>query len=173
MYNALSLSYTLIHQSCPEQVAAFVSGGILPQAVRGKVAEGLAGIYDWSATFYALAGVATPRSGIDGMNLWPWLSGAVETSPRKEVVLMLGGRGAIRDEQYKIVVGRCCPEGYPGLCQRGGPRSPNASTMMNTTDTDCTEGPCVFDLKVMNSFYRLDLFVSLDVGTESSLVLNA
>lgn len=60
---------------------------------------------------------------------------------------MLGGRGAMRDEQYKIIVGRCCPEGYPGLCQRGGPQSPNASTHMNTTDTDCTEGPCVFDLQ--------------------------
>lgn len=66
---------------------------------------------------------------------------------------MLGGRGAIRDEQYKIVVGRCCPEGYPGLCQRGGPRSPNASTHMNTTDVDCTEGPCVFDLKVMRAVF--------------------
>ena len=82
---------------------------------------------------------------------------------------MLGGRGAIRDEQYKIVVGRCCPEGYPGLCQRSGPRSPNASTHMNTTDTDCTEGPCVFDLKVMNSSqaglacpYRLTYIVVLN-----------
>lgn len=138
---------------CFAFVASFVSGGILPQAVRGKVADGLAGIYDWSATFYSMAGVSTPKSGIDGMNLWPWLSGAVETSPRKEVVLMLGGRGAIRDEQYKIVVGRCCPEGYPGLCQRGGPRSPNASTHMNTTDVDCTEGPCVFDLKVMRAVF--------------------
>jgi hypothetical protein len=37
------------------RVAAFVSGGLLPVAVRGKVADGLAGIYDWSATFFALA----------------------------------------------------------------------------------------------------------------------
>jgi hypothetical protein len=37
------------------RVAAIVSGGLLPVAVRGKVADGLAGIYDWSATFFALA----------------------------------------------------------------------------------------------------------------------
>ena len=126
---------------------AFVSGGLLPAAVRGKPADGLAGIYDWSATFYALAGAKVPPSGIDGLDLWPWLSGEAAESPRKEVAYMLGGRGAMRDEQYKIIVGRCCPEGYPGLCQRGGPQSPNASTHMNTTDTACTEGPCVFDLK--------------------------
>lgn len=59
---------------------------------------------------------------------------------------MLGNRGAMRDQRYKIIVGRCCPEGYPGLCQRSGPQSPNSSTHLNTTDVDCINGPCVFDL---------------------------
>ena len=93
------------------RAAAFVSGGLLPPAVRGKPAVGLAGIYDWAATFIALAGAKTPATGIDGLNLWPWLSGATSASPRTEVVYMLGGRGALRDSRYKIIVGRCCPEG--------------------------------------------------------------
>ena len=67
------------------RVPAFVSGGLLPAAVRGKPAEGLAAMYDWSATFYALAGVGVPASGIDGVNLWPWLSGEQPSSPRAEV----------------------------------------------------------------------------------------
>ena len=59
--------------------------GLLPPAVRGKPADGLAGIYDWSATFYALADATPPTTGIDGLNLWPWLSGEAAQSPRKEV----------------------------------------------------------------------------------------
>ena len=135
------------------RVPAFVSGGILPHGVLGTPADGLVGIYDWLATFLAIAGVATPSTGIDGIDLWSWLTGSSSDSPRQEVVYMLGGRGALRNKQYKIIVGRCCPEGYPGLCQRSGPQSPNASTHMNTTDTDCTDGPCLFDLgKLSNAF---------------------
>jgi arylsulfatase B len=44
------------------RVPAFVSGGLLPPGVRGTAAAGLAGIYDWSRTFFGLAGARTPAS---------------------------------------------------------------------------------------------------------------
>lgn len=75
---------------------AFVSGGFLqtkaPARVGSKV-NGITHICDWYATFAALAGVdptdhKAAKAGlrpIDSLDLWPYLSGAVAESPRKEV----------------------------------------------------------------------------------------
>lgn len=59
----------------------------------GKKLDGFTHAADWYATFCSLAGVdpfdhraaLANLPPVDGLDLWPYLSGAVETSPRKEV----------------------------------------------------------------------------------------
>merc|ERR1712232_148713 len=85
---------------------AFVSGGFLAQKAPERVGsklEGYTHMCDWYATFAALAGVdptdfkaaKAKLPPIDSLNLWPYLSGQVNTSPRTEVfadpgVLIMG-----------------------------------------------------------------------------------
>ena len=82
------------------RVPSFAVGGLLPMAVRGKALRGPSAyihIADWAPTFLALAGVASPfadaraaKAGlppIDGLDVWPLLSGANLTSPRTHVPL--------------------------------------------------------------------------------------
>ncbi|KAG5183634.1 arylsulfatase B-like protein [Tribonema minus] len=99
---------------------AFVAGGFLPPAMRGTVLDGFVAIEDWYVTFCALAGVdpADARAArfnlppVDGIDVWPYLSGQTAASPRREVVLALptsgpGAAQAVIDAQgHKLMVGR-------------------------------------------------------------------
>ena len=68
------------------RVAAFVSGGYLPPAVRGTAIDEPVHIADWYATYCALANVssfdpvaaAAGLPPVDSLNVWPLLSGAWE-----------------------------------------------------------------------------------------------
>lgn len=109
------------------RATAFVSGGFLPSSVRGTKMNGLMAAWDWYATFAALAGVdptdhradAAGLPPIDSFNMWPMLSGQVQESPRKyliigdtndvgsplngsSIVAMVGG---IIMGEYKLLVG--------------------------------------------------------------------
>lgn len=75
---------------------AFVSGGFLAKVAPKRIGtklEGYTHIADWYATFAALAGAdptdhkakAAGLPAIDSLNLWPYISGKQETSPRTEV----------------------------------------------------------------------------------------
>jgi arylsulfatase I/J len=104
------------------RVNALVTGGLLPAAARGRVLDGLASVEDLFVTFATRAGIDPfDKSGaaaglppVDGLDLWPWVSGANATSPRTEVVLgaCVGGaadgptsvQGLIRADGYKILV---------------------------------------------------------------------
>lgn len=79
---------------------SFVAGGLLPAHRRGQVLTGSRSyihIADWSTTFLTLAGVADPAydarahaAGLppmDGLDVWPLVSGANLTSPRDVVPL--------------------------------------------------------------------------------------
>eukprot|EP01043_Picozoa_sp_COSAG02_P035581 COSAG02_NODE_2557_length_8529_cov_7.615658_7_plen_242_part_00 len=78
------------------RVNAFVSGGLLqtkaPKMVGTKL-DGFTHAADWYTTFCSLAGVDSfdhraalaKLPPVDGLDLWPYLSGAVKTSPRTEV----------------------------------------------------------------------------------------
>ena len=114
---------------------SFVAGGFLPESVRGTSLTGSKSyihIADWATTFLKLAGVpdptADPRAeaaglpGLDSLDVWPLISGANLTSPRREVPLsvlpdkppsgsnprdlsyFVGGEGIIVDG-YKLVLG--------------------------------------------------------------------
>ena len=77
------------------RVNAFVAGGAVPAARRGTTEPGLIEIADWYTTFASLAG-ADPRDAaaaaaglpaVDGLDMWPLLSGANASSPRTHIIL--------------------------------------------------------------------------------------
>ena len=109
------------------RVNAYAAGGLLPAAVRGTKSEGLIAGADVYATFCALAGVdptdaraaAAGLPPIDGLNQWPFLSGAAPTSPRVEVPVgsdateanllqfsnMTVVQALVRADGYKLMIG--------------------------------------------------------------------
>eukprot|EP00937_MAST-01D_sp_MAST-1D-sp2_P005845 g5845.t1 len=139
------------------RVAAFLAGGFLPAAQRGRTVGGMLHITDLYATLAGLAGVdpidtncaasgtsggALPCPPIDSLDMWPMLSGANSTSPRAELPLsgppyspspgFIGEGG-----RYKLLrgtVGDLLP----------GPHMPNRSDAKRTLN--CTPA-CLFDLE--------------------------
>lgn len=76
------------------RTAAFVSGGLVPPAVRGMTLADAVHVCDWHTTFLSVAGVdpashqdspAVPT--VDGVNVWPRLVGYTQSPPRSEVPL--------------------------------------------------------------------------------------
>jgi arylsulfatase I/J len=75
------------------RVNGFVSGGFLPEAVRGTETNALTTGWDFFATSCFLAGVdpadakaaAAGLPPVDSINLWPFLTGVNTTRPRLEV----------------------------------------------------------------------------------------
>lgn len=126
------------------RVNAFVAGGYLakvaPRRVGSKL-EGFVHICDYYTTFAAIAGIARPvdhRAAlaglppIDGENLWPYLSGQTEASPRTEVWNDLG---VIIMGRYKLYnasgpYGRLQPDGTSeeGHACFPGPVYPNGTS---------------------------------------------
>jgi len=113
------------------RVNAFVSGGLLPQKVRGTKQEGLMAAWDWYATLAFLAGVdptdtraqAASLPPIDSHNMWPLISGQVSQSPRRELALGDTKRinphiqsatrvGGLISGDYKILVGFLSQSGW-------------------------------------------------------------
>ena len=118
---------------------AFASGGYLPPAVRGTVNAGIMHVADWSTTYCMLAGgseaectgdaraAASGLPPVDGLNLWPLLSGATQTSPRVEVPIDIHGPSqALIQGDYKLLLGQQIISGWEG------PVYPNASSVKNT-----------------------------------------
>ena len=74
------------------RVAAFVSGGALPEPMRGGRTNAMIPLADWYATFCGLAGVsasdvkavAAGLGDVDSVDQWPVLSGQVNHSVRTE-----------------------------------------------------------------------------------------
>jgi hypothetical protein len=80
-------------------VPAFVGGGFITAAMRGKTLSGLVSVADWYPTLCILAGgvdcqeqhsVGVLHEGIppvDGLNMLPYLTGSAAASPRTEIML--------------------------------------------------------------------------------------
>ena len=98
---------------------AFVTGGALPDAMRGKISEGFIHVADWYPTFCEMAGVDSSDSGpgklpVDGLDIWPIISGANISTPHEEIVLGYNfslqanrnSTGAIIVGEYKLIVGQ-------------------------------------------------------------------
>mmetsp|Transcript_100598 Transcript_100598/g.288277 ORF Transcript_100598/g.288277 Transcript_100598/m.288277 type:complete len:575 (-) Transcript_100598:574-2298(-) len=75
------------------RVNAWAAGGFIPPAMNGKKLNGLVTLWDWYATFARLAGedptdLVAEEAGlpaIDSVDVWDYLSGAVDYSPRREM----------------------------------------------------------------------------------------
>jgi len=142
------------------RVNAFVVGGFVPEKVRGTKQEGYITGWDWYTTFAHLAGedfedkkaAAAGLPPVDGVNVWPLVSGQVSESPRTEIALgdehevtkatKIGG--LIRGD-YKIVIGIQTQSGWPG------PEWPNATIWWPFLALhECGETPkhgCLFNIK--------------------------
>ena len=85
------------------------------------------------------------------MDLWPWLSGAAENSPRTMTVYDHDmyktdnaslARGALRLGDLKVIVGKEHEASWYGLF------SPNKTQKPDLSATTCSiEAPCLFDVK--------------------------
>merc|ERR1712176_1605452 len=122
--------------------------------MRGKERNGMMHITDWYATFCYLAGGINPNdenpntpSQIDSINMWPYLSGMVDESPRNIIIhdhLMYTNttQGSIRNGKYKLVMMNESEAGWYGQF------SPNESWHNSMADIyACSvDKPCLFDI---------------------------
>ena len=75
------------------RVNAFVSGGFLPENMRGKKTDGYVHLADWYGTFCALAGIDSTDERaakanlppVDSLNMWPFISGQDSKSPCTDI----------------------------------------------------------------------------------------
>jgi len=159
------------------RVNAWVSGGALPDAVRGTKKEGLSTIWDWWATFAAIGGIndiedhkakAAGLPPIDSINLWDYISGEVSSSPRTSVIIgdgdgEVGGAVlATPDGQiWKRLEGSISAAGWTG------PQCPNAT--YHTPGTAACRPYCLFRLDSDPYEYH-DLMNSTDGAATASAV---
>eukprot|EP00117_Sycon_ciliatum_P033144 scpid65228/ scgid25566/ Arylsulfatase B; N-acetylgalactosamine-4-sulfatase len=129
------------------RVNAFASGGLIPASMRGQKYDGYVALADWYATFCSLAGVdkhdaraeAANLPAVDGLDMWPVLSGQNMTSPRTEIPLSPG----LISGDYKILDTRMLQAGWTG------PQYPNSTKPKGGIDAvmDCSQTPCLFNIK--------------------------
>jgi arylsulfatase B len=146
------------------RVNALAAGGLIPAAMRGKILQDWTAMEDLYATYCGLAGVGTEDDKakaanlppVDGLDLWPLLSGANATGPRTEVWLGSGGAGDsdnskdpivqayIRADGYKVIYGNVIENTWTG------PFYPNATTnWCDTCPLDCgtiDKPTCLFNV---------------------------
>eukprot|EP00041_Stephanoeca_diplocostata_P023001 m.557996 g.557996 ORF g.557996 m.557996 type:complete len:626 (+) comp22195_c0_seq1:114-1991(+) len=131
---------------------ALVNGGILPATMRGKTLSGLMHLCDWLPTLVlgAAGGTnvtdpATATEGlpvVDGINMWPYLTGEVDVSPRSEVIFtplagddvnphaagnaLSGYDPALISGRYKLILGVITQASWTGDNYPNGTRLPSA-----------------------------------------------
>ena len=128
------------------RVNAFVSGGYLPERMKGQKTDGYIHMTDWYATFCHLAGVdPTDKKAakaklppIDSMNMWPLISGENSTSPRTDIPV---SNFTLLSGDYKIITG------HVNFSVWTAPHSPNATKhgALQVIE-DCGDG-CLFNIK--------------------------
>lgn len=132
------------------RVNAFVSGGVIPEAVRGTKLDGMIHIADWYGTLCGLAGVSpydewaaeSNLPAVDSVDVWPMISGANLTSPRESILvtkdmLVRGPWKYIRGDTNMIEAAW------------GGPAYPNASTASDPIASHhfkCPEQGCLYNV---------------------------
>ena len=89
---------------------AFANGGLVPENMRGKSTDSFFHISDWYPTFFKLAGMdpedsETGKFPLDGMDIWPILTGENTASSHSEIILgyEYNNTGAIISGNYKLI----------------------------------------------------------------------
>jgi arylsulfatase B len=128
---------------------SFVSGGYLPESVRGTKLDGLMHIADYYATFAALAGVdptdhtaaAAGLPPIDSLNMWPLISGQNLTSPRTEIPV---SAQTLIQGPWKLITGSMPYATWQGT------QYPNASSNAHpvSTSINCGTSGCLFNTEI-------------------------
>ena len=144
--------------------AAFLTGGALPATVHGTTLAGLMHGCDWYATVAGLAGIGAADPNpydatippVDSLDMWPYITGTVATSPRTEIVYSseLDSGGLITQEMSVDPIDgtttRKLWKLLTGVSSYGfwmGPRYPNATTNHSKeTTVDCGAG-CLFEVE--------------------------
>ena len=159
------------------RVNAFVSGGFVPESQRGRVEPSFIASEDWYTTFCAIAGVdpTDDRAAlaglppIDGVNLWPLLSGANSTSPRTEIWLGSNGAGDVDNSQDPILQGIIdTTTGYKALWGNVIENTWTSAFYPNTTTSWCDT--CPLDCGSIDNIKCL--FNILDDPTEHNNIVN-
>ena len=129
------------------RVNAFVSGGYLPEKMRGQKTEGYIHLADWYATLCGLAGVdptdeeaaKAKLPPIDSLDVWPLISGQNTTSPRTDIPV---SHDTLISGDYKLITGNIAYSVWTG------PQYPNTSTPHDKIHVQekCGEG-CLFNIK--------------------------
>ena len=129
------------------RVNAFVSGGYLPEKMRGQKTEGYIHLADWYATFCAIAGVdpTDERAAkaklppIDSMNMWPLISGQTTDSPRQDIP---ASHNTLISGNYKILTGNIDQAGWTG------PQYPNTTNPAGGIKAieHCGDTGCLFNI---------------------------
>ena len=127
---------------------AFVSGGYLPEKMRGQKTEGYIHLADWYGTFCGLAGVdpkdeaaaAAKLPPVDSLDMWPLVSGQTSTSPRTNIHISVN---ALISGNYKILTGKMNQAGWTG------PQYPNTTNPAGgiKESVDCGDTGCLFNIK--------------------------
>ena len=129
------------------RVNAFVSGGYLPEKMRGQKTESYIHLADWYATLCGLAGVdptdeeaaKAKLPPIDSLDVWPLISGQNTTSPRTDIPTSYD---TLISGDYKIITGNVAHSTWTG------PQFPNSTTtskQINVSE-NCGDG-CLFNIK--------------------------
>ena len=129
------------------RVNAFVSGGLLPEQQRGKKVDGYVHLADWYGTFCSLAGVnqTDERAAkaklppVDSMNMWPYISGQTDKSPREDVPVNIN---TLISGDYKIILGDVEQAGWTG------PQYPNLTKPAGGINAveKCGDSGCLFNI---------------------------
>ena len=128
------------------RVNAFVTGGYLPENMRGQKTEGYIHIADWYATFCALASVdPTDKRAekaklppIDSMNMWPFVSGQNSTSPRTDIP---ASKNTLISCDYKILIRNVPKAGWTW------PQNPNNTHHEVNAVEHCGDNGCLYNIK--------------------------
>ena len=160
---------------------AFVTGGMLPAAMRGTNVTAPIHVSDWYATFAGLAGVdpADDHEGvpsIDSVDQWPLLSGraaddgfhaaaAPHTSPLGREIFL--GSGVLMQGRYKLIKGTS-----PGTAKWSGPLYPKVPADGPAKLACSDDAPCLWDV-VADPSERVELIAAHPKNkTVASIVAN-
>ena len=130
------------------RVNAFVSGGYLPEKMRGQRTDGYIHVADWYGTFCAIAGVdptdeKAAKAGlppVDSLNMWPFISGQTE-SPRTQIPISYN---TLISGDYKILTGTVLQAGWTG------PQYPNQTNSDGNgiyAKEVCGDTGCLYNIK--------------------------
>jgi len=135
------------------RVNAFMSGGFLPDVVRGSKQEEMIHIADWYRTLAeGIAGVdptdtQAQESGlppIDSLNMWPLLSGQSSDNPREKAGIIVDERMLVKGRWKYIKGGLTMTE-----AARGGLQYPNETTVTDPISSHsfkCPPQGCLYDV---------------------------